>query len=99
MGKEKTYMPLMDGLIIKRSEIHGHGLFANKNIEANISLGTSHIMVEDELIRTPLGGFYNHSESPNCTKVRNGRTWQLITLRELKAGEEITVNYTFYKIN
>jgi len=98
MRTEKTYMPLMDGLIIKRSEIHGHGLFTNSEFEADITLGTSHIEVDNELIRTPLGGFYNHSETPNCIKVKNGKTWRLNTLRKINAGEEITVKYTFYNI-
>lgn len=98
MNKEETYLPLEHGLEINKSEIHGHGLFATKRINANTSLGTSHIMVEDELIRTPLGGFYNHSETPNCVKEKVGNTWRLMTTKNIEPGEEITVKYTFYKI-
>lgn len=103
--KEETYLPLGHGLIIERSEIHGHGLFASKDIPSGTNLGISHILIDDdgELVRTPLGGFYNHSETPNCAKkqinnTRNTISWSLISLRDIKAGEEITVNYTFYKI-
>ena len=105
MKNEETYLPLNNGLEITKSKIHGHGLFATEAIKANTSLGTSHILLDDdgELIRTPLGGLYNHSETPNCVKVQVGNTrhsisWQLMTIKDIKPGEEITVKYTFYKI-
>ena len=64
---------------------------------------------EDRLIRTPLGGFLNHAEVPNCykTKLRytqeddskiHYKIWNLIALDDIKEGEELTVTYTFYKI-
>jgi len=39
---------------------------------------------------------------PNCTKeksrpVGNKTEWNLITRRDIKAGEELTLHYTFYK--
>ena len=67
----------------------------------------SHIVVNGELIRTPLGGHINHSDTPNCIKVRGvlGREdvedydkYFLYTERPIKAWEELTVKYTFYKI-
>ena len=64
------YKPLPDGLIIKKSSIEGQGLFTTKFIEKDVKLGLCHIVVNDELIRTPLGGHINHSDKPNCIKVR-----------------------------
>jgi SET domain-containing protein len=97
------YSPLKYGLTIKESKIHGLGLFATKPIKANTKLGITHIpnsYSADGYIRTPLGGFYNHSDNPNCAKEEalvGGALW-LYTLRDIEAGEEITVKYTLYNI-
>tara|TARA_Y100001951_G_C11097661_1_gene160223 strand:+ start:188 stop:472 length:285 start_codon:yes stop_codon:yes gene_type:complete len=92
------FKPLPDGLLIQKSSIDGQGLFTNKFIEENEKLGLSHIVVEGEIIRTPLGGFVNHSNNPNCIKEQEGDKYYLYTLRNIKAWEEITCKYTFYKI-
>ena len=95
----KTYRPLPESLTIKTSSIDGLGLFATQDIPKGMNLGRSHIKVYTETVRTPLGGFYNHSDDPNCKKVPVGQTkWNLVTKRDIKAGEEITVKYSFYKI-
>ena len=93
------YTPLPDGLFIKKSPIEGQGLFTNKFIEENEKLGLSHLVVGGELIRTPLGGFVNHSDEPNCIKLKEGNRYNLFTLRDIKVEEEITLKYTFYEIN
>ena len=93
------FKPLPDGLLIQKSSIEGQGLFTNKFIEENEKLGLSHIVVEGEIIRTPLGGFVNHSDTPNCIKEKEGDKYYLYTLRNIKAWEEITCKYTFYNIN
>jgi SET domain-containing protein len=93
------YKPLPDSLTIKDSKIEGLGLFANEDISENITLGVSHLISSNgSLTRTPLGGFYNHSNEPNCIKKKVFTTHYLVSLREIKAGEEITVSYTFYDI-
>ena len=51
-----------------------------------------------QMFRTPLGGFVNHSEDPNCIKVKQGSIWYLETLRHINPGEELTLKYTFYSI-
>ena len=63
------YRPLPKEVTIKKSYIEGLGLFANDNLSANTELGISHIKdnrFENDYIRTPLGGFVNHSTTPNC---------------------------------
>lgn len=99
-----TYRPLPDTLTIKNSEIEGLGLFATKDIEADTNLGVIHVYGNDnEIIRTPLGGFINHAKFSNTYKVkitRDGITKSyLYTKRTIKAGDELTLTYDLYKIN
>jgi hypothetical protein len=95
----KHYRPLGRGLTIGKSKIEGLGLFATLDLEDDISLGVSHYITPNGLIRTPLGGFYNHSDNPNCTKAKVASKWfELLTLRKIKAGEELTVKYTLYSV-
>ena len=100
------YKPLPDSLTIKQSGINGLGLFAKEDLGQGTNLGMSHVEIEDTIIRTPLGGFINHSGDANCVKVElrmtnekfNYKKWNLVTLQDIKEGEELTVQYTFYKI-
>ena len=94
------YNPLPKCLTIKESEIHGRGLFAVEYICSGTVLGITHIRkngFENGYIRTPLGGFYNHSEVPNC------KTWfvddliYLVAIENIEAGEELTSKYKLYK--
>ena len=66
------YRPLPDELTIKNSKIEGLGLFATVKIKKNSFIGLTHIrdeMFEGKYIRTPLGGFYNHSKDSNIIKM------------------------------
>ena len=108
------YKPLPQSVTIKQSGINGLGLFAVEGIAQGTNLGTSHMRMacsnDDEVIlRTPLGGFINHSNTHNCVKVElrssdqldpyyPHKHWNLVTVRDIKAGEELTVRYTFYKV-
>ena len=92
------YKPLPDGLIIKKSSIEGQGLFTTKFIEKDVKLGLCHVLVDDEIIRTPLGGFINHSDKPNCIKVKKDDRYYLKTIKDVIGGDELTVKYTFYNI-
>ena len=100
---EVKYRPLPDYLTIKKSDIEGLGVFATKEIEAGKSLGLTHIKdkrAENGYWRTPLGGFINHSDHANCHKEENRFTENLFirTNRVIEEGEELTLNYTLYKI-
>ena len=100
------YKPLPESVTIKPSGVHGLGLFAEQEIKQGTNLGMTHIKLDDKIIRTPLGGFINHANEPNCVKVElhaNGnepyrKKWNLVTTRDIKKGEEITMRYTFYGI-
>ena len=96
-----SYKPLPDNCTISQSDIHGFGLFATMYIPAAYSLGITHVKdsdFEDGYIRTPLGGFINHSDQPNCRLVPraidNGHVLYLETLRTIESGEELTTKYS-----
>ena len=133
------YRPLPKELTIKNSAIEGLGLFATNNIKANTFIGITHIrdeQFENKYIRTPLGGFYNHSNNPtvmrmvsdslptlkfgdpidpnaNAKKLKDGKNDRenlfynlneksdakymfLVSVRDIKVGEELTANYNLY---
>ena len=66
------YRPLPDFVTIKESPIEGLGLYAKETIEKDTVIGLTHIkneLFENGYIRTPLGGFYNHSKTPNAVSI------------------------------
>ena len=133
------YRPLPKQLTIRNSPIEGLGLFATEAIKSNSFIGVTHIrdeQFENKYIRTPLGGFYNHSNEPtvmrmvsdslptlkfgdvidpnaNAKKLKDGKNDRenlfynlneksdakymfLVSVRDIKAGEELTANYNLY---
>ena len=111
------------------------GLYATQDIPANTFIGLTHILderFENNYLRTPLGGFYNHSNEPNVrrvvsdslpklkcgdqidesldvTKIPDGKANRenlypnvegkymfIVSIKEIKAGEELTANYNLY---
>ena len=104
-----NYRPLPKDVRLGFSDIEGVGVFAKKDIEKGHNFGMSHLKLGERLIRTPLGGFINHADVPNCYKTAlrytqeddskiHYKIWNLIALDDIKEGEELTVTYTFYKI-
>ena len=93
---ENSYKPLTDNLTIKESKVNGLGLFAKEDIPINYEFGITHHWLGEECIRTPLGGFINHSDNPNCI-IKEGLTQRtLYSIRKISEGEEILVQYTLY---
>ena len=105
------YKPLPDSLTIKPSKVNGLGLFAKEIIPQATNLGMPHVKIGEKILRTPLGGFINHANDSNCVKVELSMTnhddstvkfdykkWNLVTIEDIKQGEELTLTYTFYKI-
>ena len=90
------YKPLPDGLYVSNSDIAGQGLFTNRKLEVGTELGLSHKMIDDNLIRTPLGGFINHSEEPNVQKYQIGNDYFIKVIKDINVGQEITLKYNWY---
>ena len=103
MIKEKNmYKPLPESLTIKQSGINGLGLFADQKVMQGTNFGVSHYKLNGDIIRTPLGGFINHSNTPNVVKIElqgnQYKKWNLVTLKDIEEGEEVTIRYTFYNV-
>ena len=93
------YRPLPSYLTIKPSSVEGLGLFAVEPIKKSTDIGISHVydqFWENGYIRTPLGGFINHNNTPNCKTFKEGRFLSIITITDIKVGEELTLKYTMY---
>ena len=89
------YRPLPKQLTIKNSAIEGLGLFATENIKKNSFIGITHVrdeQFENKYIRTPLGGFYNHSNEPYIMRMVSD------ILPKLKFGESVDPNKTTTQI-
>ena len=133
------YKPLPKQLTIKNSPIEGLGLYAQEDIKKGTFIGITHIRdeeFENKYIRTPIGGFYNHSNEPNVLRMvsdtlpklkfgdivdskknireekdkktsledvfyhlqekSDAKYMFLISIKDIKAGEELTANYNLY---
>jgi len=89
------YRPLPEGLTIKNSPIEGLGLFATNIIKKNTFIGVTHIrdeQFENKYIRTPLGGFYNHSNDPTVIRMVSD------VLPKLKFGDQVDSNANTQKL-
>ncbi len=102
--KSEYYRPLPHNVTVGHSEIEGLGLFATEDIPIGNLIGLTHIEFVGFLnnyIRTPLGGFINHSDNPNSETIKsylknNTTILCLWALMNIKKGEEITLKYSFY---
>ena len=133
------YKPLPKQLTVRKSSIDGLGLYALEDIKRNSFIGVTHVrdeQFENKYIRTPIGGFYNHSNEPNVIRMvsdalpklkfgdsvdpkkdtreekdkdtdldatffhlqekSDAKYMFLISVRDIKAGEEVTANYNLY---
>ena len=102
MENTEQYRPLPDELYIGMSKIEGNGVFTTEFLEEGTELGISHIKYgggdfHSDYIRTPLGGFINHNPGqPNCAAYKCGEYLKIKTILDIKAGEELTMNYSLY---
>ena len=98
---KENYKPLPYGLMIADSQINGQGLFTTRKLVRGTHLGESHYRIDGELIRTPLGGFVNHSDEPNCQRsqirIKPGLDkWSLMVIEDIDEGCELTLKYKMY---
>ena len=108
MSPTYNYKPLPDFLTIKKSKIHGKGLFMRKGCTALFlkEIGITHHIVNGKIIRTPLGGWLNDGGvNANCTLMPaddNGKRvpfgsqtcYVLVVNKYEVGGDELTLNYS-----
>ena len=109
-----NYKPLPDGLYIGMSSIEGQGVYTSRALSKGCQLGESHYRIATNdipsvnteenktiMIRTPLGGFINHSDKPNChrsqVRLKPGfDKWIITVVEDVNPGDELTLKYTMY---
>ena len=98
MEKKKLYKPLPHGLVIADSGINGQGLFTTRKLVAETDLGMSHVELGKLILRTPMGGFINHSNNPNCVKVKSLLTRQEWNHRTDLPDDKYDHNFTKWNL-
>lgn len=78
-----------DNFELRESPIHGTGMFSLYRIES----GTRFAPARLDGRRTPGGRFVNHSGDPNAMFVADGDDLHLVSVKDINAGEEITLDY------
>ena len=90
MNDQNKYRHLPSFLSIGPSNIEGAGIIAQDDIPKDVVIGITHIYdpnFQHNHIRTPLGGFINHSDDPNCVKWCEDDKYFVKTLRPIHKGE------------
>ena len=98
MEKKKLYKPLPHGLVIADSGINGQGLFTTRKLVAETDLGISHVELGKLILRTPMGGFINHSNNPNCVRVKSLLTRQEWNHRTDLPDDKYNHNFTKWNL-
>jgi hypothetical protein len=84
---------------VKKSPIHGNGIFATQNIPTGTSLFQTHRLnignlVRGKWINIKPNCMYNHSINANCKSVTTSRHKLLVSIGDIKRGEEFLVDFT-----
>ena len=79
----------IEGLSVKESSIHGAGLFADKPYES----GAVICCARAGGMRSVAGRYSNHSPFANARMRLAGEDVELVSVRSIAEGEEITTNY------
>jgi hypothetical protein len=89
----------MKKVSVKKSKIHGNGLFAEEQIKRGDTIGVAHqvLNTSNHKLFVPtgiVGKNYNHSKNnPNAENIMDGNKRYLVALTDIKPGTEITSNY------
>jgi uncharacterized protein len=112
-----------NNVVVKKSRIHGKGIFASKNIPANelVMIISGEVISGKECerreweddnvyifwngrtyidtINTKKIKYINHDCNPNCEVLaRDKESLNLVSVREIKKGEEILMDYGYEEI-
>jgi hypothetical protein len=83
-------MPIgYENILIKPSNIQGQGLFSAIKLFKGCAIGPARI----NGLRTPMGKYANHAVNPNAKIVIKNNDAEVVAIKDIEAGEEITVNY------
>src|SRR3989304_4336087 len=92
---------------VKESLIHGFGVFAAEDLEVGHSLTIPYAILDEDgtdmIFNNSFVGWYpspeipwaylNHSETPNAEIIDDSNKLMLVLLRDVDAGEELTIDY------
>ena len=90
------YKPLPFYLTIKKSDVHGLGLFSLTEIPKDTTIGMTHIEIENDIIRTPLEDLLIMLMILIASK-KSITTDGFKTDKDIKANQELTLTYDLYK--
>lgn len=81
---------------VKKSPIHGNGLFAKNDIEKDTTIHYTHIKhIKYDWINLIPNCEYNHSkDNENCKIVTYDNRKSLVAIKDILKNEEIFVDYT-----
>ena len=88
---------------IRPSNVHGNGIFANREIQKGERIGLVFVIHPDDIlpqdqpkrviVRTKMGSLINHSVFGNSELKRKHNRYILIATRRILPGQEITSDY------
>lgn len=83
---------------IEKSDIHGKGLFATRDIDAGERVAHSADLESDEIGMdrwelSEAARYTNHAKTPNTLVDSDGAKMTMVAMRPIKEGEEIRVSY------
>jgi len=85
---------------IRKSPIHGNGIFPTMPLRIGYKLGIAMSLIhnasiwsDETVIRTDLGRYMNHSDNPNVTVSKVGKHIIYIVSKNVTSNDELLVNY------
>ena len=82
---------------IKKSPIHGVGVFSLKDFEKGELIDIHFFKDGDKLVITTFGKNLNHSDEPNAVSKKDLTGYKTYALKKIKNGDEVTLDYRVNK--
>lgn len=84
-------------VVKKESNIHGYGMFAEKNIYDEEVIG---VALVDGRYKTSIGRYTNHANNPNVKFLYiDNKNIIAVAVEYIKEGEELFVDYSSHTLN